>query len=189
MGDPWLNFQYTIEFSNVGWRDNGVCSVLSISSQAIRRDSASYIVNPVRGGPVKKYLYGSVYTDPINISILLGEGARPWLQWFSMIQAGNQDAGRNVTLKLSAYGSSKPAPKPTPTFGIGSTGSLGGGMIGMVRKRLWLRWDLINCYPVSWQIGTLGVDDAPSAMKIDMTLQFDSMVVVDDDQELHEVMG
>ena len=35
----------------------------------------------------------------------------------------------------------------------------------------------------------MGVDDSPSPMKIDMTLQFESMVVLDGDNELGEIMG
>ncbi len=172
MNDPWLNFQYTIEFS--GGTENGLCSVLAINANAVKHGSASYVEHSVRGGPVRKYAYSGNFTEPINISILLGEGARPWLMWFSNLQAGGSPEFRNVTLSLYAYGQEN------------------GQKIGLSRyghKQLWLRWDLINCFPVSWQIGALAVEDSPSPMKIDMTLQFESMIVLDGDQEMHEVMG
>ena len=35
----------------------------------------------------------------------------------------------------------------------------------------------------------MGVEDSPSPMRIDMTLQFESMVVMDSDLEMHEAMG
>ena len=41
----------------------------------------------------------------------------------------------------------------------------------------------------SWQIGAMAVDDSPSPMKVDMTLQFESMVILDGDNILHEAMG
>ena len=166
MSDPWLNFQYTIEFSDSN--SNGLCSVLSINANAIKHGSSSYVVNPVRGDPVRRYVYGGTYTEPISVSILLGEGARPWLQWFSRIQSGKSAEVRNVSISLLGYGKTK---------GDSGTG------------QLWLRWDLINCFPVSWQIGAMAVDDSPSPMKIDMTLQFESMVVLDGDSQMHEVIG
>lgn len=165
MSDPWLNYQYTIEFTGNG---SGSCNVLSVNGNAVKHGSSSYVVNPVRGGPVRRYVYGGTYTDPINISILLGEGARPWLEWFSLVQNGKSAEVRNVTLSLYAYG------KTPEKSGKG---------------QLWLRWDLINCFPVSWQIGAMAVDDSPSPMRIDMTLQFESMVICDNDSEMHEVMG
>ncbi len=170
MSDPWLNFQYKIEFSSgvgFGKKNTGECSVLSINANAVKHGTSSYIVNPVRGDPVKHYVYGGTYTEPISISILLGEGARPWLKWFSSIQSGKSAEKRNVSLSLYGYGK-------TP---------------GSDTEQLWLRWDLINCYPVSWNIGAMAVDDSPSPMKIDMTLQFESMVVLDGDNELSEIMG
>lgn len=166
MSDPWLNFQYTIEFSDKS--SNGLCSVLSINSNAIKHGSNSYIVNPEKGNPIRKYIYGGSYTEPVNVSILLGEGARPWLKWFSQIQSGNKVETRNITISLFAYGQ-------TP----GESG----------KGQLWLRWDLLNCFPVSWQIGAMAVDDSPSPMKVDMTLQFESMVILDGDNILHEAMG
>ncbi len=171
MSDPWLNFQYTVEFSSsngFGKKNEGLCSVISINVNAVKHGTASYIVNPVRGDPVKRYVYGGSYTEPISISILLGEGARPWLKWFSNIQSGKSAEKRNVTLSLYGYGKSQDDP---------GTG------------QLWLRWDLVNCVPVSWQIAPMAIDDSPSAMKVDMTLQFESMVVMDGDLEMHEVMG
>ena len=166
MNDPWLNFQYTIEFSDSN--NSGLCSVLSINANAVKHGSSSYMVNPVRGDPVRKYVYGGTYTEPINVSILLGEGARPWLEWFSKVQSGKSAEVRNVTISLYAYGHTRE-----------ETDS----------ARLWLRWDLLNCFPVSWQIGGMAVDDSPTPMKVEMTLQFESMVVVDGDNEMHEVMG
>ena len=139
MKDPWLNFQYKIEFSSGSGGNSGECSVLSINANAVKHGTSSYLVNPVHGDPVKRYVYGGTYTEPISISILLGEGARPW---------PNDNDGQ-----------------------------------------LWLRWDLINCYPVSWNIGALAVEESASPMKIDMTLQFESMVVLDGDNELSEIMG
>ncbi len=166
MSDPWLNFQYTIEFSNsVG---SGLCNVISINANAIKHGSASYLINPVKGDPIKRYVYGGAYTEPFSVSILLGEGARPWLQWFSSIQSGKTAQTRNVTLSLYGYGK--------------IPGDPGKG-------QLWLRWDLINCFPVSWQMTPLAVDETPSPMKIDMTLQFESMIVLDGDIEMHEAMG
>ncbi len=166
MSDPWLNFQYTIEFSDK--QSNGLCSVLAINQQGIKHGVGSYIENPERGEPVRKYVYGGTYTDSISISILLGDGARPWLKWFSNIQAGNNAETRNISLSLYCYGQ-------VP----GKSGN----------KQLWLRWDLINCFPVSWQIGAMGVDDSPSPMRIDMTLQFEELIVLDGDQTMHSVMG
>ena len=166
MNDPWLNFQYTIEFSDSN--ASGRCSVLSINSNSVKHGTGSYMVNPVKGDPVRKYVYGGTYTEPINISILLGEGARPWLQWFSKIQSGQKPELRNVTISLFGYGQ---------TRGESGTG------------QLWLRWDLINCFPVSWQIGSMAVDDSPSPMKVDMTLQFENMIVLDGDNLLHEITG
>jgi hypothetical protein len=166
MTDPWLNFQYTIEFSST--KNTGLCSVLSVSGKSVTHGSTSYIENSVRGGPVRKYVYGGTYTDPIEVSILLGEGARPWLEWFSNIQNGKRAEFRNVTLSLYAYG------KTQQQAGTG---------------QLWLRWDLINCFPVSWQIGAMGVEDSPTPMRIDMTLQFESMVILDGTNQMHEVMG
>ena len=169
MKDPWLNFQYTIEFSNgLGKKNDGVCSVIAISSNAVKHGSSSYIVNSVNGGPVRKYVYGGTYTDPINISLYLGQGARPWLEWFASIQSGKEAQTRNVTISLKSYGNT---PKDEQD------------------EKIWLNWDLINCFPVSWQIGAMGVDDSPSPMKVDMTLQFESMVVRDASSEVHEIMG
>ena len=169
MKDPWLNFQYTIEFSdNSDIKHEGVCSVMSISSNAIRHGSSSYVINSVKGGPVRKYVYGGTYTDPINISILLGQGARPWLRWFASIQSGNGAVPRNVTISLRSYGNV---------------------VKDQDENQIWLCWDLLNCFPVSWQIGSMGVDDSPSPMKVDMTLQFESMVVRDASSEMQEIMG
>ena len=170
MSDPWLNFQYKIEFSSgtgFGKKNSGECSVISINANSIKHGTSSYVVNPVHGDPVKRYVYGGTYTEPLNISILLGEGARPWLQWFSSIQSGKSVEKRNVSLSLFGYGK-------VPNGDDG---------------QLWLRWDLINCYPVSWQIGAMDVSDSPSPMKVDMTLQFDSMVINDGSDELSEAMG
>ena len=170
MGDTWLNFQYTVEFSSSNGlgksQDNGLCSVVNIHTNAIKHGTASYVVNPVRGDPMKRYVYGGTFTEPLSISLLLGEGARPWLKWFSGIQSGKLPEKRNVTLSLYSYGHRQ-----------GDDG------------HLWLRWDLINCFPVSWEISPMAVDDSPSPMRIDMTLQFESMVVMDSDLEMHEAMG
>lgn len=168
MSDPWLNFQYMIEFSDTSRDNKGLCSVLSISSQAVKRGTSSYYVNPVKGGPVKHYVYGESYTEPINISILLGDGARPWLKWFSNVQSGKSPELRNVTISLLKYGAS---------------------LDDSENGKIWLRWDLINCFPSSWQLSGLEVGDSPTPMKIDMTLQFESMVIHDGKNELHEVMG
>ncbi|MBQ6343615.1 MAG: phage tail protein [Anaerolineaceae bacterium] len=168
MSDPWLNFQYMIEFSDTSKDSKGLCNVLSISSQAVKRGTSSYYENPLKGGPIKHYVYGDTYTEPINISILLGEGARPWLKWFSNCQSGKSPEFRNITISLLKYGSSQDDP--------------GSGII-------WLRWDLINCFPSSWQLSGLEVSDSPAPMKIDMTLQFESMVINDGNNELHEVIG
>ena len=166
MKDPWLNFQYTIEFADDS--DNGVCSVLSINANGVKHGTTSFITNPVRGQPVRCYAYSGTYTEPITISILLGQGARPWLKWFSEIQNKKKPKRRNVTISLYSYGQSRDNSQD---------------------GQLWLRWDLINAYPSSWQIGSLAVEDSPSPMKIDMTLQFESMVILDGDNEMHEVMG
>ena len=168
MSDPWLNFQYTIEFSDSSNDNSGLCYVLSISSQAVKHGTSSYYVNPVKGGPVKHYVYGASYTEPMNISIILGDGARPWLKWFSSVQNGKSAQLRNITISLLKYGSNP---------NNGDKGSV------------WLRWNLLNCFPSSWQLSGLGVDDSPTPMKIDMTLQFESMVIKDGNDELHEVMG
>lgn len=166
MSDPWLNFQYTIEFSDSSKDSSGLCTVLSISSQAVKRGTSSYYVNPVKGGPIKHYVYGDTYTEPINISILLGEGARPWLKWFSSVQSGQTADLRNITISLLKYGASDSDD-----------------------GKLWLRWDLLNCFPSSWQLSGMGVEDSPAPMKIDMTIQFESMVINDGKNALHEVMG
>ena len=100
MSDPWLNFQYTIEFSDSSNDNSGLCYVLSISSQAVKRGTSSYYVNPVKGGPVKHDVYGASYTEPMNISIILGDGARPWLKWFSSVQNGKSAQLRNITISL-----------------------------------------------------------------------------------------
>ncbi|MBQ6519591.1 MAG: hypothetical protein IJI14_12790 [Anaerolineaceae bacterium] len=168
MSDPWLNFQYMIEFSDSSRDGKGICNVLSISSQAVKRGTSSYYVNPVKGGPVKHYVYGDTYTEPINISILLGDGARPWLKWFSSCQSGKSPELRNITISLLKYG-------------VSQDDSDNG--------KIWLRWDLINCFPSSWQLSGMEVGDSPSPMRIDMTLQFESMVINDGKNELHEVMG
>ncbi len=168
MSDPWLNFQYTIEFSDSSRDGNGLCSVLSISSQAIKRGTSAYYESPLKGGPVKHYVYGSTYTEPMNISIMLGDGARPWLKWFSSVQAGKSAQLRNITISLLKYG---------------------GDPNGADKAKIWLRWNLINCFPSSWQLSGFGVEDSPSPMKIDMTLQFESMTINDGNDELHEVMG
>ena len=140
--------------------------MLSVTTNAVKHGTSAYIINPVRGDPVKRYVYGGTYTEPISISILLGEGASPWLKWFSSIQSGKTVEKRNVSLSLYAYGANPDD-----------------------NGRLWLRWDLINCFPVSWQISAMAVDDSPSPLKVDMTLQFESMVVMDGDNELSEIMG
>lgn len=169
MSDPWLNFQYTVEFSSsngFGKKNSGLCTVISINTNAVKHGTAAYMVNPVRGEPYKRYVYGGSYTEPLNITILLGEGARDWLKWFSTIQSGKSTEKRNVTLSLLGYGSNPGDP-----------------------GKLWLRWDLINCFPVSWQMSPLSADDSPSPMKIDMTLQFESMVIMDGDLEMNEITG
>ncbi|MBQ6483155.1 MAG: hypothetical protein IJI45_18785 [Anaerolineaceae bacterium] len=168
MSDPWLNFQYMIEFSDTSRDSKGLCNVLSISSQAVKRGTSSYYENPLKGGPIKHYVYGQSYTEPINISILLGDGARPWLKWFSNVQTGKSPELRNVTISLLKYGSNQNDPD---------------------KGNIWLRWDLINCFPASWQLSGMEVGDSPTPMKIDMTLQFESMVVHDGNNQLHEVMG
>ena len=166
MKDPWLNFQYTIEFADD--TDNGRCSVLSINANAVKHGALSYVCNPVRGQPVRLYSYSGTYTEPITISILMGQGARPWLKWFSELQNNNNAKRRNVTISLFAYGQNQNDPDD---------------------GQLWLSFDLINAYPTSWQLGTLAVEDSPSPMKIDMTLMFDSMVILDGNNQMHEVMG
>ena len=167
MNDPWLNFQYTIEFSDSS--ASGRCSVLSINSNSVKHGTGSYMVNPVKGDPVRKYVYGGTYTEPINISILLGEGARPWLQWFSDIQSGKKAETRNVTLKLFGYGRDPLGPDS--------------------EKNLWLKWDLINCFPTEWTLKPMSISDSPSPMELDMVLQFESMVISDGNSELSEAMG
>ena len=166
MKDPWLNFQYTIEFSDDS--DNGVCSVLSINTNAVKHGAASFIANPKRGQPIRVYSYSGTYTEPMTISILLGQGARPWLKWFSEIQNKQNAKRRNISVSLYAYGQNQD---------------------NSDNGQLWLRFDLINAYPTSWQLGTLAVEDSPSPMKIDMTLMFDSMVILDGNNQMHEVMG
>ena len=103
MSDAWLNYQYVIEFTYSGEkRHDGQCSVTSITSSAVKHGTGSYMVNPVRGGPVKHYVYGGSYTEPLNVSIVLGEGARPWLKWFSEIPRARRHDPKNRTQASAA---------------------------------------------------------------------------------------
>ena len=165
MSDPWLNFQYTIEFSNSSGK--GRCNVQNITTQSIKHGSSSYIINSTNGDPERKYVYGGTYTDPVTISIMLEDGARPWLEWFSAIENGNYADTRNVTISLSCYGKEQ----------------------GSTTKTLWLSWDLINCFPTSWQIDPMAIEEGPSPMKIEMSLQFESMVIRDGGSTLQNIMG
>ena len=166
MADAWLNYQYLIEFTYGGEKQHdGQCSAISVNSGAVKHGSDYYIQNTKRGGPVKHYVYGGSYTEPLTVSILLGDGARPWLKWFTGIQSGKNVETRNVTLKLSSYGED---PED---------------------ERLFLKWDLIDCFPVSWQIKPMGLDDSPGVLQIDMVLQFESMIVSDGDDEMMEITG
>ena len=168
MSDTWLNYQYMIEFAYRG-KTTGQCIVSSVTSASVKHGSASYIVSPVNGSQERHYVYGMTSTEPLRVSIYLGDGAKPWLQWFSDIQSGKKAETRNVTLKLFGYGRDPLGPDS--------------------EKNLWLKWDLINCFPTEWTLKPMSISDSPSPMELDMVLQFESMVISDGNSELSEAMG